>query len=444
MDAVDLIPSLGNTAIDLFAFIVALSIIVAVHEYGHYIVGRWSGIKAEVFSIGFGPILWSRVDKFGTRWQVAALPLGGFVKFRGDSDAASGKDADAMSGLSDEDMRSTMHGAPLWARAATVAAGPVFNFVLAILVFAALLLWRGVAADPMTVETVREMPGVNELQPGDVLLEIEGEPVPGPETFFSFASALPDQFLVEYLVERNGTMTLVSAPHPNPALALSVTGNSAAADAGIRSGDVVLSVEGDPISTFESLRDVVGNSDGKALLFEVWRSGEVLQLTLVPRRQDLPNGDGGFETRWLIGISGGLFFEPQAVSPGAFQALRHGVTQTIETIRISLSALYHITLGRIDSCNLQGPIGIAQVAGDAVSNGFVSFVGTIALLSVAIGFLNLLPIPVLDGGHLMFHAWEAVTGRPPSDGALRVLMGVGLTLMLALMVFALTNDLFCP
>ena len=127
----DLLSGVGGTAWTVLFFLVSLSIIVAVHEYGHYIVGRWSGIHAEVFSLGFGPVLISRVDRRGTRWQLAAIPLGGFVKFLGDSNAASGKDAEALSGLSAQERRHTMHGAPLWARAATVAAGPVFNFVLA-------------------------------------------------------------------------------------------------------------------------------------------------------------------------------------------------------------------------------------------------------------------------------------------------------------------------
>src|SRR6056297_1617439 len=135
----------------ILAFIVALSVIVAVHEYGHYIVGRWSGIKAEVFSLGFGPVLFSRMDKHGTRWQLAALPFGGFVKFLGDADAASGKDGAAMSTLPPERLRQTMHGAPLWARTATVAAGPIFNFILSIIVFAAVMMSGGKTAEPLTV-----------------------------------------------------------------------------------------------------------------------------------------------------------------------------------------------------------------------------------------------------------------------------------------------------
>lgn len=136
MDISALIPAFGGFAWTIFFFIVALSVIVAIHEYGHYIVGRWSGIHADVFSIGFGPVLWSRMDKRGTRWQIAALPFGGYVKFAGDANAASGKDADAIEAVAEDPvaLRRTMHGAPLWARAATVSAGPVFNFALSILV----------------------------------------------------------------------------------------------------------------------------------------------------------------------------------------------------------------------------------------------------------------------------------------------------------------------
>ena len=208
-------------------------------------------------------------------------------------------------------------------------------------------------------------------------------------------------------------------------------------------GDVIQAVDGVPIVSFAQLQEVVGASDGAAMLFDVWRDGQELEFTIAPRRQDLPAENGGFETRWLIGVSGGLFFEPETVTPGVGEALGFAVTRTIETIELQLSFIYHLTLGRVDSCNLQGAIGIARVAGDAATSGGFTFISTIAFLSIAIGFLNLLPIPVLDGGHLVFHAYEAVAGRPPSDGALRVLMGAGLSIMIALMVFALSNDIFC-
>ena len=189
----------------------------------------------------------------------------------------------------------------------------------------------------------------------------------------------------------------------------------------------------------------VGKAPGEAGIVEnfLMPTGVANPVLKTFRRQDLPAENGGFETRWLIGVSGGLFFEPETVTPGVGEALGFAVTRTIETIELQLSFIYHLTLGRVDSCNLQGAIGIARVAGDAATSGGFTFISTIAFLSIAIGFLNLLPIPVLDGGHLVFHAYEAVAGRPPSDGALRVLMGAGLSIMIALMVFALSNDIFC-
>ena len=215
MDPISLLPSFGNAIWTLAAFVVALSVIVAIHEFGHYIVGRWSGIQAEVFSLGFGPVLFSRVDRRGTRWQVAALPLGGYVKFLGDADPASAaKDAEVVDALAEDTRRRTMHGAPLWARAATVAAGPVFNFILSIAVFAAIMMLRGVAAEPLTVEQVRPMPGGAELQQGDVIVGIEGRETPPLAGLDPFVAELPAAGPLDYLVRRAGDQVVVAAPHP--------------------------------------------------------------------------------------------------------------------------------------------------------------------------------------------------------------------------------------
>jgi len=222
---------------------------------------------------------------------------------------------------------------------------------------------------------------------------------------------------------------------------------------GLQVGDVIVSIDGAPVAAFAELREMVRASEGRALRLEVWRpadlsdaaaGGRVMEFVLAPRSVDLPLPDGGFETRWLIGMTGGLAFEPATERPGAFAALRMGVQQTVFIMQSSLSGLWHMVTGAISTCNLSGPIGIAETSGAVASQGAQNFIWFIAVLSTAVGLLNLFPIPVLDGGHLVFHAWEAVTGRPPSDGALRILTGAGLTLMLALMVFAVGNDLFCP
>ena len=178
MDIANLIPTFGSTLHTLGAFVIALSVIVAVHEYGHYIVGRWCGIKADVFSLGFGPVLWSRPDKHGTVWQIAALPFGGFVKFMGDADASSTGVDGAIHEMDDETRRMTMHGAPLWARSLTVAAGPVFNFVLSILVFGALALYVGGIKEPVQVSSPKALPAsYGVLQEGDVLLDVVVSPL---------------------------------------------------------------------------------------------------------------------------------------------------------------------------------------------------------------------------------------------------------------------------
>ncbi|MEM6694129.1 MAG: RIP metalloprotease RseP [Pseudomonadota bacterium] len=445
MDLINLIPSFGNLLFTVIAFVVALSVIVAVHEYGHYIVGRWCGIKAEVFSIGFGPVLMSRMDRHGTQWQLAALPFGGYVRFLGDAGAASDKDEAAMAEMDADTLRHTMHGAPLWARACTVAAGPVFNFILSILVFGGVIFATGVARDPLTVGDLRAVPGIEQtLMTGDVILAIDGNDAPPVEEFSDFVATLPNAATLDYTLDRGGDEVVVAAPYPFPALVSSLTPGSAAMDAGIEIGDVITAIDGTPITSFEELRAATGGSEGQAMTFTIWRDGEILEKTLEPRRMDLPLADGSFETRWLIGITGGLIFEPQTATPGIGETFSYGVNQTWFIVKTSLSGLYNMTIGAIDKCNLRGVIGIAETSGAAAQQGLQSFIWFIAVLSTAVGLLNLFPIPVLDGGHLVFHAYEAATGKPPSDGALRVLMTIGLTLLLALMAFALSNDILCP
>jgi len=441
----EFIPDFGGLAFTLLAFIAALSVIVAIHEYGHYIVGRWSGIHAEVFSVGCGPVLLSRVDRFGTKWQIAALPFGGYVKFLGDADAASGKDGAAIDALDVEERRRSMHGAPLWARSATVAAGPIFNFVLSILIFAAILMVSGRPAEQPIVGAPASLPAdMATLQTGDLITSINGEEIATLADVFAVARDMEPAPTVTYGVERDGTTERVEASFPLLPIVQSVTPQSAAMAAGLEQGDVIRAVDGTPIHAFSQLRELVDASAGTPLALSVWRNGETLDITLSPKRTDLPLVDGGFETRWLIGITGGLIFDPETVRVGLFDAAWSGVEQTGFIIRSSLSGLWHMITGAISSCNLQGPIGIAETSGAAASQGIDDFIWFIAVLSTAVGLLNLFPIPVLDGGHLLFHAYEAVAGKPPSDKALRVFMTAGLTLLLSLMLFALTNDIFCP
>jgi regulator of sigma E protease len=445
VDIISLIPSFGNAVYTIGAFMIALSVIVAVHEYGHYIVGRWCGIDAEVFSLGFGPPLAQWRDKRGTLWQIAALPLGGYVKFLGDSDAASAADSERIAAMDAATRRRTMHAAPLWARTATVAAGPVFNFALSILVFAGVIMVQGEARAPLTIDAIKPMPQeIQSLQPGDRIVSINSREVPDFSEFGSFVNELPKAPQLDYTILRDGERMTVEAPYPYPPIVSGVTPQSAAMEAGLQSGDVILSVDSTRISSFDDLKSAVEVSQGAPLELTIWRDGETFARTLAPKPTDVPTDDGGFESRYLIGVTGGLFFTPETRTPGPLSALGYGVSRTGDIIEQSLSGLYHMVTGAISSCDLSGPIGIAETSGAAASQGLASFIWFIAVLSTAIGLINLFPIPVLDGGHLVFHAYEALAGAPPSDQAMRFLMAGGLAVILSLMVFAVGNDLFCP
>ncbi|MFD2739374.1 RIP metalloprotease RseP [Sulfitobacter aestuarii] len=450
MDILALVPQFGGLIWTLLAFVIALSVIVAIHEYGHYIVGRWTGIKADVFSLGFGPVLFAREDRRGTRWQVAALPFGGYVKFAGDADAASGKDEVAMAALAEdpEKLRHTMHGAPLWARALTVAAGPAFNFALSILVFFAIAMSSGVTSDPLTVGKLRPLPqAVEGLQDGDQILGIEGTALPDAESgvgYGAFFDALPVAPVLEYDVQRDGGMLQVPGPYLLPPLVAQVIPQSAAYEAGLKQGDVITAIDGEPVFAFDQLKSAVEASGGAALALQVWRQGELLDFQMTPKSTDEPQADGSFANNLRIGIAGGMAFEPATETPGIGAALRGGVANTWRIIDGSLAGLKQMIIGNISTCNLSGPVGIAQTSGAMASQGAQSFIYFIAVLSTAVGLLNLFPIPALDGGHLVFYAYEAIAGKPPSDGALKVLMSIGIALVLTLMIFALGNDLFCP
>ncbi|EKE72035.1 RIP metalloprotease RseP [Celeribacter baekdonensis] len=444
MDFTTLLMSFGNTAYTVIVFIIALSIIVTVHEYGHYIVGRWSGIKADVFSLGFGKVIWSRKDKRGTVWQLAALPFGGYVKFAGDANAASAPDAHAVEGLSPDEARHTMPGAPLWARTLTVAAGPVFNFIFSALVFVAVLFTMGKSGDVLIVDEISKMPIEVGIEPGDEIVAIAGTPVPeGLEGYSDFIASLPHEMSLPYTVLRDGVEQTVEAPHPFPARIDEFSMKSAAKDAGLETGDMITAIDGVEVATFGDLLAYFSNFKGGEATLTVLRDGQTFEAKMTPRQRDLPLPEGGFETRYMIGIAGGTYFTIGSVPVSFGEAISAGVGQVWAVISLSLSAIYNMSIGAISACNLSGPVGIAQVVSSAASVSVSSFFLTIATLSTAIGLMNLFPIPVLDGGHLVFYAYEAVRGKPLPDRAVGVMMTVGLVVILSFMVLGLSADLFC-
>ncbi|MFU8823112.1 RIP metalloprotease RseP [Yoonia sp.] len=443
MDLMQFVPMFGNFAFMIVAFVVALSVIVAIHEYGHYIVGRWCGIKAEVFSLGFGPVIYSRMDKHGTLWQVAALPLGGYVKFLGDANAASvGSDGS----VDPVDARRTMTGAPLWARTLTVAAGPVFNFILAIAIFTGSIMYQGRTTEPVTFGQAQPLPAQfqTDLQPGDVIAAIEGFAFTDAEREVSLIDLLPLQENLTYTVIRDGQQMDVTGPYLMPPLISGLAPRSAADSAGLRIGDVITAVDDEPVFAFRQLQQKVIAAEGAPLDLTVWRQGNLLDVTLSPRVTDEPQPGGGFAQSYRIGITGQLFFNAETETVGLFEAGRLGVEGLWNTATTSISALHHIIVGRISTCNLSGPVGIAETSGSMARQGTQSFIWFIGALSAAVGLINLFPIPVLDGGHLMFYAYEAVTRRKPSDRAVQVFMFLGLALILTMMSFTVLNDtIFC-
>lgn len=443
-----LLPAFGGLGFTLIAFVVCLSIIVFIHEYGHYIVGRWSGIHAEVFSIGFGPVLFARVDRRGTVWQLAAIPLGGYVRFKGDKGAASDADTSALQDMDVAERRSTMHGAPLWARAATVAAGPVFNFILSLILFFGLSVNQGVTKNPLTVGQVYDVPQVSEVQVGDILRRVGSVDVPADGDFSDFFLAIrenPDGPIIDYGVERDGRDIVVRGPAMDLARISSLIPRSAAIEAGLKVGDVITHVNGTPINYFSDLKVAVEGSNGAPLLLSVYRAGEMLDFDLQPKKVEEQNDQGGYDVFWRIGIVSTLYaFEPESEAIGIGEAAQNAARTTYSAMKASITGLVDVVTGAISSCNLSGPIGIAETSGQMARQGGDSLIWFIAVLSTAVGLINLFPIPVLDGGHLVFHGYEAVTGRPPNLRVMNAMMMAGLAIVLSFMLFALFNDVFCP
>ena len=440
-DFTSLSASFGGFIWIAFFFVLALSVIVTVHEYGHYIVGRWCGIYAEVFSVGFGSVLFSRLDKRGTRWQIAVLPFGGYVKFKGDANAASGLDGQVLPSLDPIELRCTMHGAPIWARAATAAAGPVFNFIFSIILFCVLFMWQGQFTASPKISQMFATPVVNTLQIGDEIISVNGVDVFSIEDLVIAGKELVAPAF--YTVLRDKRRVGAQGPVPFPALVSQVQPRSAAIEAGIKVGDVITRIDGQVLNGFADLQAAVATADADEMLFSVWREGSEFDVTLTSRLVAIPELNGSFQNRRLVGITGGIFFEPGKEPLPFGIAITAALKRTWYIITVSLAGIKQMVLGSISACNLSGPVAIAETAGQVASQGAMPFLALIAGLSTAIGLMNLFPIPVLDGGHLLFCAYEFITGRKPSDSVLQILMTFGLGVVLSLTLFAVVINEIC-
>lgn len=433
------IPIIGDLLKTVVPFIIVLSIVVAIHEFGHYIVGRWCGIHAEIFSLGFGPVIYSRKDKHGTKWQIAAVPLGGFVRFLGDGDAASRPDGREI----DKALRhKTLNGAKLYKRALTVFAGPLANFILSTFIFAGIILSTGTISNEPVIGKLAGLPQAQfDLREGDRILAINGTKVESFSDIINLSNDLDYTTDTIYLIQRDGREQQISGPFFTPALVGWVMPVSPASKAGLLKGDVILSADGIELRAFSQLIAVIKGSDKGSIDLKVWRNGREVVLAITPEFRDLQVSRDTFEKRMMIGVSSAFAFDAQREHISVLSAANYGAKSTYFVISSSLNGIYQIASGQVGAENLQGPLGIAQMSGDTASKGLSSFIELIAFLSAAIGFLNLLPIPVLDGGHLVIYAYEAVFRRPPSVKAVQIAMTMGLTLLLSMMVFATFNDL---
>lgn len=361
----------------LIPFVFVLAVVVFVHEMGHFIVGRLCGIGVNAFSIGFGPELIGYTARNGTRWKLCAIPLGGYVKFVGDENAASAPvdEKNGVTGLSDAERKVAFATQPVWKRAATVFAGPAFNFLLTIAILSFFFASYGRMVSDPTIAEVRE--------------------------------------------------------------------GSPAAVAGFKPGDRFVMVEGNKITTFADVQRFVNGRSGDELSFTIDRDGREIDLKAVPEINEQTDALGNKIKLGVIGVTttdaAGNF---RRIKYTPLESVGEAVVETGHIITRTGTFLKRMVTGREDKCQLGGPVKIANMAGQAAQQGFAWIVQLIAMLSVGIGLFNLLPLPPLDGGHLVFYAGEAILGRPVPVAAQELFFKFGFLIVLGFMGFVFYNDLF--
>ena len=355
-------------------FLFVLTVVVFFHELGHFLVARWAGVKVLTFSLGFGPELAGFSDKHGTRWKLSAIPLGGYVRFFGDESEASTPDGAKLAAMTEEERQGSFHHKKLAPRAAIVAAGPIANFILAVVIFAGLFTFYGRPNASARVDKVME--------------------------------------------------------------------GSAAAVAGFQSGDLVTAIDGTQIGNFSDMQRIVSTEAGRQLAFTVKRGDASLTLQATPELKEIKDNFGNVHKLGVLGITrsnapGDVLTE--RVDPAT--AVWLGAKETWFVIDRTLSYVGGVFVGREAADQVGGPLRIAQISGQVATIGLAALIHLTAVLSVSIGLLNLFPVPLLDGGHLLFYAVEAIRGRPLSERAQEMGFRIGLGLVLMLMVFATYNDI---
>jgi regulator of sigma E protease len=358
----------------IIPFLFVLTIVVFFHELGHFLVARWNGVRVLTFSLGFGPELVGFNDRHGTRWKISAIPLGGYVKFFGDESEASTPSSETLSTMSAEERSVSFHHKRVGQRAAIVAAGPIANFILAIVIFTCLFTFFGKPSTTAKVDTVQA--------------------------------------------------------------------GSAAAAAGFQSGDVIKAIDGNVIGSFSDMQRIVGIKAGEQLTFSIKRGDSTVELKATPELKEVKDSFGNVHRLGVLGITRATAAgeaTTEKVNPAS--ALVLGVKETWFVVERTLSYIGGVFTGREAADQVGGPLRIAQISGQVATIGITALIHLAAVLSISIGLLNLFPVPLLDGGHLLFYAFEAIRGRPLSERAQEMGFRVGLGLVLMLMVFATYNDI---
>jgi regulator of sigma E protease len=362
------------TPLGLPAFLFVITLVVFIHELGHFAVARACGVKVDIFSIGFGKEIIGRTDRTGTRWRISWIPVGGYVKFAGDANAASMPDAKAAAEMPSAEREHTLFFKPLWQRAAVAAAGPVFNFILAIVLMTGLNLYTG----------------------HNVLTPVIGDVVKG----------------------------------------------SPAAAAGIRAGDRVTAIDGTRIEDFEQLPQIISVSGGHILNIDLIRAGKPLTVQVTPQPTKIRDVLGDMSTSMVIGVHQSTNLANWSHHPygpiGAFDA---SVSRCWDIASTTVQGIVQMVRGYASPDQMRGVVGIASMTRTVATYGFLALLNLTAVLSVSIGLANLFPIPLLDGGHLLYYGCEAVLGRPLGERAQDVGFRLGLVLVLGLMLLTTWNDL---
>ena len=448
----------------LLTFILAISILVVIHEFGHFWVARRCGVKVLRFSVGFGKPLWSYTDKLGTEFSIAPIPLGGYVKML---DQREGE-------VNPEELHQAFNQKTVWQRIAIASAGPIANFIFAVFAYWAIFMMGTTGFVPVLGPVETDSPAYEQgMQSGDRILAVADVAVGsfqelswqlisyiGETTELSLTVEDRNQIQRTVSIPLNRWLTDQETPDPMKALGLQprklaieavigeVVSGGAAEAAGLKAGDRVLSISHDSINTeVTDWRDwvtVVRDNPNEILDLRIERDGRELSVQLIPAAKEIENN----KTIGFVGAG----LEPTAIPEvpsdwlaetkfGPVDSLVQAAAKTQQLIVFTLESLWKMILGDLSVKNLSGPITIAKVADSSASNGLQAFIGFLALLSVSLGVLNLLPIPVLDGGHILFYAIEAIRGRALSERTQIVAVQVGMALLMSLMVIAFYNDI---